>query len=265
VEFDCSIEKNKTPFASLGLLLLFYIIGLIFLDTSNFTTPDTYRMDTYTIRIQTLDSFALLPVFKVQWSILSYYLIHFAPVHYGYSGMLLLYYMVGLEKATNKRIVLLTFFGTSILTPFIFGPPLFILSGKYSFLLKFFLIQSYYLGSSPGIWGTIGMSAPVCRKRKFFWVGIFLMLIPEFILKIVAGTGDITANVIHVLIFLITWFVSHKFIKYHNNHGKSGELKRNRKEDLPYIFGILMHGLIMIIYFIDQLGILKSNILRYIL
>lgn len=267
VTYDVTKNVNKFPIMTVTLLFCFYIIGLLTLDTSRFSSPSTYRMDTYIIKFpQTVAQFTINASTPIhwQWQVFTYYLFHFAIVHYGYSGLLLLYYVQGLEKATSKKLVLTTFLLTSVLAPILIGPLIYALWYYYLPARNFFFVQSYYLGSSVGIWGCMGLTCSISRKRRFYWVIIFLLLFPEFILKIYLGTGDIMANVVHVIVYTSAYLLSRRFIVFTNNNKRVGELKINWRYDLFLIAGIIINGIILIIYFIDLLGIFRHNLLYYI-
>jgi len=263
--YDVSEGQSKFPIVTFSLLIFFYVLGLILLDTTRFSDPFSYKMDTFIITFpETASLLTLDAAFKWQWQVLTYYIIHFALVHYGYSGLLMIYYLQGLEKATNGKIVFICFVFTGILAPIILGPIIYIIWLNFDFAKNFFIIQSYYMGSSVGIWGCMGLAAAVSRKRRFFWLIIFLLLFPEFYLKLTAGTGDLMANVIHVMVFSINWLIARRFFDFKNNNMKSGGLNFDNRRDLLSIVLFCLHAFVLIIHFIDSLGLFDQNLLSYL-
>lgn len=214
---------------------------------SNFFAKSIIERD---IRAQ----FALVPVFKWQWQIFTYGFIHFALVHYAYVGVLIFYYIQGLEKATSAKFVVLGFFMFSTLWPIVIGVVFFSLIDIVPATQDWILSQGTYLGSSVGVWGLIGLSVTTGYKRILYWLGIFLLLIIEFALKI-RDHQDITSNVTHILIFVFAWVFAWKFIEIENNSGKIGGMRITRKSDVLLAVLIIIHAIGMIFYFTYKLGV----------
>ncbi len=264
--YDVSEWQQRKATGTFLLLLSFYLIGLLLFDGHRLTEPTTYRMDTWIVSTSTLEAFTLTGKFEWQWQVLTFYLIHFALVHYGYSGFLMLFYMAGLEKGTSTRFALATFFVTAILSPIILSPLLFFVIKPVTDLLSFGILhQRFFLGSSVGIWGTIGMTISISRKRRFYWVPIFLLLFLEFFLKLAfIPKADITANIVHLIVFFSTYLFSRIFIDFRNNNLHVGEIRLNGRGSWIMFFLLTFHSLIMIIHFVDTLGLLEKNLLSYL-
>ncbi len=246
-------EASTLPWASVSLFLLFYFIGFYYLDTSKLPL---LKMDTWIIQRDALELLSLRPEFHIQWQIFTYHLIHFALVHYAYTGILLLYYVTGLEKTTSPKFVVVCYFSISIIWPLIMGIGFFWLIDIFPQLNEYLITQnqSYFLGPSVGIWGLIGLSVPSNHKRRLFWFGIVILFIPEFLLKLMSENKDITSNVTHLLIFFICWILSSTYIECENNLHQ-GELKLSDRWDKIIIFGIFLHGLGLILYVLEEINI----------
>ncbi len=264
--YDVQKGVGRFPTVTLSMLALFYVIGAFLFDGSQFSDPKTYRMDTWIVEWpDTPDRFTLQGKLEWQWQVFTYYLIHFALVHYGYSGFLMIFYVSGLEKATNGKVVVFTFLTTSILAPIVLSPLLFFVIDPMTQNLSFGVLrQSYYLGSSVGVWGCIGMTVTISRKRRLYWVPIFVLLFLEFFLKIaVLSYSDITANIVHVIVFGVAFVVSKIFFRFDNSEGKAGEIRIGRDRFLSVLLAI--HALIMVVHFVDTLNLLGTNLADIIL
>ncbi|MCE7733445.1 MAG: hypothetical protein GPJ54_01115 [Candidatus Heimdallarchaeota archaeon] len=247
-------NRDKFPVGSFFLMGLFYIIGILSYDygslspiKSNFFAKDIIVND---IRAQ----FALIPVFEWQWQIFTYGLIHFALVHYAYVGLLIFYYVQGLEKATSSKFIVFSFFILSTLWPIVIGILFFAINDIFPFTEEWILSNATYLGSSVGVWGLIGLSVTSGYKRRLFWIDIFILLIIEFALKIMQHQ-DVTSNVTHIFIFIFTWFFAWKFIEIENNTGNIGGMSRKNKVDVLLAIIITIHAVGMVFYFTYKLGI----------
>ncbi len=264
--YDLSKWHSRRPIGTFTLLAFFYLIGLVLFDGSRFTDPTQYRMDTWIVSIATLDMFTLKGVFVWQWQVFTFYLIHFAFVHYGYSGFLMLFYTQGLERATNWKITYLTFFLSAILAPIILSPLLFLVLAPLTEPLPFGVLkQTYFLGSSVGIWGTIGMTVPISRKRKMYWLPIIILLFLEFFLKLAfINNADITANIVHLIVFFTTYSISRIFFEFKHNDQVVGKIAFNGKFNWILVFLLIFHALIMFIHFVDTMGLTDHNLLFYL-
>ncbi len=247
-------NRNKFPVGSFFLMGLFYLIGIftyqegsLFPIKSDFFARNIIVED---IRAQ----FSLVPAFEWQWQIFSYGLIHFGLVHYAYVGLLIFYYAQGLEKATSSKFVVISFFILSSLSPLVVGVAFFAFIEVVPSSKEWIYTFGTYLGSSVGVWGLIGLSITSGHRRKLFWVGIFLLLIIEFALKIMMHQ-DITSNITHVIIFVFTWFFAWKFIEIENNTGNIGGINFKNKTDVLLAILITIHAVGMIFYFTHKLGI----------
>ncbi|OLS22037.1 MAG: hypothetical protein HeimC2_30910 [Candidatus Heimdallarchaeota archaeon LC_2] len=252
-QFDES-NRNKFPVGSFFLMGLFYIIGILTYEYGSLSSiaPNFFARNIIVRDVRS--QFALVPVFEWQWQIFSYGLIHFALVHYAYVGLLIFYYVQGLEKATSSKFIVVSFFILSTLWPIVIGIVFFALNDILPSSKEWVLSQGTYLGSSVGVWGLIGLSVTSGNKRRLFWFGIFLLLIIEFALKIMQHQ-DVTSNITHILIFSFTWFFAGKFIEIENNTGNIGGMSRYSRNDVLLVILITIHAVGMIFYFTYKLGI----------
>ncbi|MHA2092833.1 MAG: hypothetical protein ACW98K_18460 [Candidatus Kariarchaeaceae archaeon] len=239
------------PIATFSLLILFYGIGILSLDTN---VLSKVTMDSDIIKRDILEQYSLVPEFRIQWQLFSYHLIHFALIHFAYVGILLLYYVQGLEKITSAKFILASYFVISILWPIPAGILLFGLVHFIPASKDYLLMQSYFLGSSVGIWGLIGLSVPSNKHRQLFWFGIVVLFIPEFALKILDEGKDITSNIAHLMIFLLCWAAASKFMLKNENIPVSVHLRWHHRPDRIVIIGIVIHAFGLIWYFIETLG-----------
>ena len=300
--FDVAKNQTKFPVVSILLLVFFYLLGIILFSSPMLENGlASFTMDTYIISYpRTFELLTITNMFEFQWQVLTYFYIHFAVVHYGYSGFLLLYYLVGLEKATNGRLVLVVFILSGIFAPLTIGVILFLLKPVFGIVATGqgvkFLVQEFFLGSSVGIWGCIGFSFSVCRKRVFYAVPIVIFLFLEVLLKVAFGTGggDITANIVHAFVFMAAYGISKLFCTFTNNERKSGELfsrklyerernenasadksqpqgnflsklKISKKKEDWLLFGLmLLHSIPLFIHTFDSIGILPNSLFFYI-
>ncbi len=265
--YDVSNWKERRAVGTFLLLGTFYLIGLLLFDGHRLTRPENYRMDTWIVSEATLQTFTLTGRFEWQWQVFTFYLIHFAFVHYGYSGFLMLFYTAGLEKATSTKFALSTFFLTAILSPIILSPLLFLVIKPLTDPLNFGILQQrFFLGSSIGIWGTIGMTISISRRRRLYWVPIFLLLFLEFFLKLAfIANADITANIVHIGVFFGTYLFSRLFVEFVNNNQRVGEIRLNGRNGWGMVFLLSFHAFIMVIHFVDTLGLMERNLLSYFL
>jgi len=247
-------NKASFPFGHLILLLMLYVIGLFTLELRKLSQLDWQKISGKNIlREDIRANWTLSPELTWQWQVFSFHLLHFAVVHFAYVGVLLLYYVPGLERATSKKFIFLAFYFGGVIGAIINGFLLFIIIAIYPNFNDWVLSQGEFMGSSIGVWALIGFSVPISYKRRFYWFGIILLLVIEFFLKIIKH-GDITANVVHVLVFSTCLILGAKFITYGDSGGYVGELKINRKEDLFFIIGIAIHAIGLFIFFFEQLG-----------
>ncbi|MHA2278722.1 MAG: hypothetical protein ACXAC2_23335 [Candidatus Kariarchaeaceae archaeon] len=247
-------NRNKFPIGSFLLLGLFYFIGILTYKEGSLSNigPDLFNLTIIErdIRIK----YSLVPEFKWQWQIFTYGWIHFALVHYAYVGVLIFYYVQGLEKATSSRFIILSFAVLSTIWPIVMGILYFPLINLYPSTNDWILSQGTYLGSSVGVWGLIGLSATSGHKRRLYWFGIFVLLVIEFYLKI-RENQDVTSNVTHILIFLTTWLFASMFIQIENNDQKVGGMKVSNKADILLASLVILHAIGMVFYFTHKLGI----------
>lgn len=251
-------NKNKFPYGNIILFGIFYFIGILTSDLSILNgVPPSELLRTTILESGIRAQFALIPELTWQWQVFSYHLIHFALVHYAYIGVLMFYYVPGLERATNKRFIFVAFYLGGVLAPIINGFVLFFLLNYIPGMDNWVLSggQQTFLGSSVGVWVMIGLSVPISYKRVLFWFGIVLLLVIEFFLKILQGS-DITSNVVHVVIFLLAWSFAAKFIEFGDSGGRVGELKIGRKGDRFFIIAITIHALGLFLYFFNELNII---------
>lgn len=264
--YDVSTWKSNRPLATYGLLLSFYLLGLALLDLSRVSSPESYRMDTWIVSLETLEAYTLKGHFHWQPQVFTFFMVHFAIVHYGYSGFLMIFYTEGLERGTSSKFMLATFFFTAVLAPIALSPLLFWVIKPAVDPLPFGILQqTYFLGSSVGIWGTIGMTVSISRKRRLYWVPIFILLFLEFFLKLAfLAEADITANVVHLIVFLATYAFSRTFVQFKNNDMKVGEINLKSKDGWITFSLLTFHALIMTIHFLDTLGMFPKNVLAYL-
>ncbi|MHA2249721.1 MAG: rhomboid family intramembrane serine protease [Candidatus Kariarchaeaceae archaeon] len=249
---NIQVSENSFPFASLGLLVFFYLIGLLNIDSSGFSN---LSMDTYIIDRSVIDKYTLVPEWTLQWQLFTYHALHFALVHYAYNGVLILYYVQGLERVVGKKFIVIGYLLMSILWPVIAGVLFYLVLASIPSLKVYLLHQGHFLGASIGIWGLIGLSVPSNQKRILFWPGIFILFVPEFTLKLISENKDITSNLAHLGIFFTCWWLARLFIEIENGNGKIGQLKLNESKDQIIVLLIIIHALGLVIYFLDKVGI----------
>jgi membrane associated rhomboid family serine protease len=246
LKYDTS-NREIFPYASISLLVIFYIIGIITYDGYSLFEFGYSYVSKDIIDRDIRSALALYPVYELQWTLFTYNLIHFAIVHYGYSGFLLFYYGSALERATNKKTIILGYYICAVVWPVIGGVVFF---ATVHFLPEFNIyLQSYtflnFLGSSVGIWGLIGIATTSQYRRKFFWLPVVVLLFLEITLKIIVGRVDLATNILHILVFFGMWLFAWLFIDIENNDGEVGGFRFDRKTDY-YLMGFaLIHAVIM--------------------
>lgn len=243
-------NREKLPYGTFILYAVFIIIGIITYDgqaLNNFSLSYVSRdIIDNAIRAE----YALYPVLTLQQELLTYHMIHFALVHYAYSGFLLLYYISGFERITNAGWVIIGYFLSAVLWPVIGGSSFFFIVEAFPSLHDYLYADPNltFLGSSVGIWGLIGLAGPAQYKRRVYWIPVVLLLFLEFTMKIIVGRTDLATNVLHVMVFVLMWVLSALFLRFENNDGDLGGLKFSRRSDklmmvlaIPHIVGLFWH------------------------
>jgi hypothetical protein len=253
IRYDES-NRNKFPVGSFFLMVLFYLIGIITYKQGSLFPIESDFFARNIIVEDVRAQFSLVPVFEWQWQIFTYGLIHFGLVHYAYLGLLIFYYVQGLEKATSAKFIVISFFIFSTLLPIFVGIIFFMLKDIVPSSEEWILTYDTYLGASVGVWALVGLSVTSGYKRKLFWGFIFVLLIIEFALKIMKH-DDVTSNITHIITFIFTWFLAWRFIEIENNTGNIGGINLNNKTDVLLVILIIIHALGMIFYFTHKLGI----------
>jgi membrane associated rhomboid family serine protease len=248
IQYDKS-NREVFPSASIGLLLLFYLIGVLTYDGHSLSEFGFNYISKNIINPDIRTLLALYPVLELQWQLFTYHLIHFGLIHYGYSGFLILYYITTFERATNKMTIILGYFLFAILWPLIGGIIFFIMVYFSPDLIIYLQDETHenFLGSSIGIWGLIGLASASQYKRRFYWPPVVLLLFFEFALKIIVGRDDLATNVLHVMVYLGTWVIGRVFIEIEGNDGKVGGFRSDRKLDY-YLFGFIIINIIIMLW-----------------
>lgn len=249
--------KDRFPYGIFILLAVFYTIGIIIYKEGSLPTIDTGK---YLIHREILDDWALKSQLRFQATLFTYHFIHFGLIHWAYTGGLLFYFVQGLERATSTRFILVSYFLIASLFPIFLGFFALLIISIFPPAGSYLLVANTFLGSSIGIWGLIGLSAPVSYRRRFYWFNLVGLLIPEFVLKLVAGRHDLLTNVSHILVFVIFASLSYLFIEFKNNTGQVGGIELNNRKDWWLVLLLIPHVMILIVYFLQIMGYLPTQL-----
>ncbi len=247
IEFNHG-EKDTFPWATFGLLGFFILIGILDYDGSSLSTLSPSYVSINIMDPELRLIYSLKPVFALQWQLFTYNLIHFAIVHYAYSGLLLAYYIGPFERVTSKKFVLIAYYASAVIWPIIGGIIFYIAINLYPPWAIYItdIAHLNFLGSSVGIWGVIGLASPYQWKRRLYWVPVFFLLILEFTLKLIVGRTDLATNVLHVITFFAMWALSSKILRIKTENGQIGGYTPRRRSDWLIIAFCLLCAVVLI-------------------